>query len=110
MQEYTELSDEEIESQFKSLNDPALLQYVEDSMYQSMTLEFNSDDYIGDNLDALYDVLSNYDGRIKFNIYNLKYVNNELSGYVDSLLSTIEDVCDINENIMLEIINEVYVI
>lgn len=54
MQEYTELSDEEIESQFKSLNDPALLQYVEDSMYQSMTLEFNSDDYIVEDVSAIY--------------------------------------------------------
>lgn len=54
MQEYTELSDEEIESQFKSLNDPVLLQYVEDSMYQSMTLEFNSDDYIVEDVSAIY--------------------------------------------------------
>lgn len=54
MPEYTELSDEEIESQFKSLNDPALLQYVEDSMYQSMTLEFNSDDYIVEDVSAIY--------------------------------------------------------
>lgn len=54
MQEYRELSDEEIASQFKSLNDPALLQYVEDSMYQSMTLEFNSDDYIVEDVSAIY--------------------------------------------------------
>lgn len=79
-------------------------------IHRFLKKRINSDDYIGDNLDALYDVLSNYDGRIKFNVYNLKYVNNELLGYVESLLSTIEDACDINENIMLEIINEVYVI
>lgn len=53
-QEYTELSDEEIVSQFDSLSNPALLQYVEDSMYQSMTLEFNSDDYIVEDVSAIY--------------------------------------------------------
>ena len=54
IQENPELSDEEIASQFNSLSDPALLQYVEDSMYQSMTLEFNSDDYIVEDVSAIY--------------------------------------------------------
>ena len=54
VQEYMELSDEEVASQFTSLSDPQLLQYVEDSMYQSMTLEFNSDDYIVEDVSAIY--------------------------------------------------------
>ena len=54
VQEYMELSDEEVASQFISLSDPQLLQYVEDSMYQSMTLEFNSDDYIVEDVSAIY--------------------------------------------------------
>lgn len=53
-EEYTELTDEEITSNFNSLSDPQLLQYVEDSMYQSMTLEFNSDDYIIEDVSAIY--------------------------------------------------------
>ena len=54
VQEYMELCDEEVASQFTSLSDPQLLQYVEDSMYQSMTLEFNSDDYIVEDVSAIY--------------------------------------------------------
>lgn len=52
--EYEELTDEEIADKFDSLSDPELLQYVEDSMYQSMTLEFNSDDYIVEDVSAIY--------------------------------------------------------
>lgn len=66
MQEYRELSDEEIASQFKSLNDPALLQYVEDSMYQSMTLEFNSDDYIVEDVSAIY-ISKDYIEELEYN-------------------------------------------
>ena len=53
-EEYTQLTDEEITSNFNSLSAPQLLQYVEDSMYQSMTLEFNSDDYIVEDVSAIY--------------------------------------------------------
>lgn len=70
----------------------------------------NDDAYIGNNLDALYDVLSNYSEKLKFNMYNLKYVNNELAPYVNSLIKTFEDLVAVNENIEFEIINEIHLI
>ena len=39
---------------FTSLSDPALLQYVEDSVYANLEGEFSSDDYIIEDVSAIY--------------------------------------------------------
>ena len=49
--------DEELvdkEAHFDSLNDPALLQYVEDSVYAGLADQFDSEDYIIENVEASY--------------------------------------------------------
>ena len=44
----------EKELAFKGLNDPMLLQYVEDSVYSDLVNEFSSEDYIIENVKATY--------------------------------------------------------
>lgn len=39
---------------FASLSDPALLQYTEDSIYSDLVAQFNSEDYIIENVSAVY--------------------------------------------------------
>ena len=45
---------EDDELNFGSLNDPALLQYTEDSVYANLVAEFDSEDYVIENVSAVY--------------------------------------------------------
>ena len=45
---------EDAEPDFASLNDPALLQYVEDNVYSDLVARFDSEDYIVESIDAVY--------------------------------------------------------
>ena len=45
---------EDKEAYFDSLNDPALLQYVEDSVYAGLADQFDSEDYVIENVEASY--------------------------------------------------------
>lgn len=44
----------EDEDTFRGLNDPKLLQYVEDTVYSELVSEFASEDYILENVNAVY--------------------------------------------------------
>ena len=39
---------------FYGMNDPALLQYIEDTVYAGLVEEFSSEDYVIENVDAIY--------------------------------------------------------
>ena len=60
----TALATEEVN--FTSLNDPKLLQYVEDSVYSDLVAEFASEDYIIENVQATY-VSKEYLEEISYN-------------------------------------------
>ena len=45
---------EDEELNFGSLNDPSLLQYTEDSVYANLVAEFDSEDYVIENVSAVY--------------------------------------------------------
>jgi len=45
---------EDVIPDFANLSDPALLQYVEDSIYTDLVASFNSDDYIIEGVNAVY--------------------------------------------------------
>lgn len=45
---------EKVIPDFANLSDPALLQYVEDSIYTDLVASFNSDDYIIEGVNAVY--------------------------------------------------------
>lgn len=47
-------NDSELAENFNGLNDPKLLQYVEDSVYAELVSEFSSEDYIVENVSATY--------------------------------------------------------
>ena len=47
-------NDSELAESFIGLNDPKLLQYVEDSVYAELVSEFSSEDYIIENVSATY--------------------------------------------------------
>lgn len=61
-------------------------------------------EYCGENLDALWDVLSTYDQRIKFRLINIDKLMESLGEYGDSLLRVFQDAEKENDNIILEII------
>lgn len=45
---------DDVQPNFASLNDPALLQYVEDGIYSDLVARFDSEDYIIENVSAVY--------------------------------------------------------
>ena len=44
----------DVQPNFASLNDPALLQYVEDNLYSDLVARFDSEDYIVEDISAVY--------------------------------------------------------
>ena len=46
--------DEDVEPNFASLSDPSLLQYVEDNIYADLVSQFDSEDYIIEDVNAVY--------------------------------------------------------
>lgn len=68
--EFVEIEDEEIK--FDDLSDPKLLQYVEDNIYADLISQFNSDDYIVEDISTLYisdEYLEEIEYNSKKNIY-----------------------------------------
>lgn len=45
---------ETIEIEFENLNDPALIDYVEDAVYSDLVVQLNSADYLVENVQAVY--------------------------------------------------------
>lgn len=52
--EFVEDDWEDAELDFKSLDDPRLLQYIEDNVYAGLAEEFDSEDYIIEEVSAIY--------------------------------------------------------
>ena len=46
--------EEDVQPEFASLNDPSLLQYVEDNLYSDLVARFDSEDYIIEDISAVY--------------------------------------------------------
>lgn len=68
--EFVEIEDEEIK--FDDLSDLKLLQYVEDNIYADLISQFNSDDYIVEDISTLYisnEYLEELEYNSKKNIY-----------------------------------------
>lgn len=45
---------ETVEIEFENLNDPALIEYVEDAVYSDLVVQLNSADYLVENVQAVY--------------------------------------------------------
>ena len=48
------IPEEEVVPEFDRLGDPALLQYVEDTVYSGLVEQFSSEDYVIENVNAIY--------------------------------------------------------
>ena len=60
-------------------------------------MQINNEEFIGENLDALWDVLTMYN-KITIIIKNDVLLKRNLNNYYDSLIILFEDLVKINEN------------
>ena len=68
---------------FKSLNDPELLRYVEDSVYADLVNQLNSDDYFVENVEAVY-ISKEYLDELAYNSQENIYFGYKLSDLDDA--------------------------
>ena len=66
--------------------------------------QIESREYIGNNLDALWDVLSTYSQPIRISLYNKDILIENLGDYGLSLIKVFEDAAEENSFIEFEII------
>ena len=85
---------------FKGLNDPALLPYIEDTLYQELVSSLNSDEYFVENVSAIYisqeyldDLAFNSQANIFFG-YTLAELNEQFQGtkYIFTLAENNETI------------------
>ena len=62
-------------------------------------------DYYGNNLDALYDVLTERAEPLEIKVEHAQELKEVLCGYGEAFLETLQDAAAENINIMLEILN-----
>ncbi len=58
--------------------------------------------YYGNNLDAMFDVLSTYNDELNIYIFNIDH--SEITEYGIRVMKTLEDIMDFKDNINLKII------
>lgn len=89
---------EENEEQFKGLNDPTLLPYIQDTVYEALVENLNSDEYFVENVSAVY-ISDEYLEELAFNSqsnlyfgYSLDELEQQFQGqkYVFTLSETNE--------------------
>lgn len=66
-------------------------------LYKQLKMQINNEEFIGENLDALWDVLTMYN-KITIIIKNDALLKRNLNNYYDSLIILFEDLVKINEN------------
>lgn len=66
-------------------------------LYKQLKMQINNEEFIGENLDALWDVLTMYN-KITIIIKNDVLLKRNLNNYYDSLIILFEDLVKINEN------------
>ena len=72
--------------------------------YLALKLDFPS--YYGNNLDALWDILSTVSETIHIKLVNEEKLREHLGGYGQSLLAVLAEAAQENEKIILSIIAE----
>lgn len=66
--------------------------------------KLKSQEYHGDNLDALWDVLSTYDQEVEINFVNTDKLIEDLGQYGESIISVFQDASEENKKIIFKII------
>ncbi len=72
-------------------------------LFIELKKQVNSPEFYGDNLDALWDVLSYSDEHIKITIINHEDLITNLGKYQESLIELFEDLKDVNDNVSIDI-------
>lgn len=72
-------------------------------LFQALKQQINSDEFHGNNLDALFDVLSHTTIKTNVLIKNHEELNNHLGNYATALITVFEDLVSSNEHISLVI-------
>lgn len=73
------------------------------SLFQTLKSQINSEEFYGNNLDALWDILSSYQGEIRITVRNVDKLRNNLGEYADSLLELFKDLKEINCGIAIQV-------
>ncbi|MCF6466035.1 barstar family protein [Clostridium sp. Cult2] len=76
---------------------------TKETVHLYMKNALNSEEYYGNNLDALYDVLSTYSEPIEIVLINKDKLIENLGHYGKSLIKLLEDVEEENTNIEFKI-------
>ncbi|MDD2681906.1 MAG: barstar family protein [Bacilli bacterium] len=73
------------------------------TLYLTLKDQINCDEFYGNNLDALWEVLSSVEEEIKIIINNQQDLINNLGEYADLLLELFHDLKDVNELVFIEV-------
>lgn len=86
----------------KILLDGNLMKSKKD-LFKLIKDKLNIDSFYGDNLDALWDVLSVYDKYLLIEMINTSTLLFYLGGYGNALIATFKDLSDENEHIKFKL-------
>lgn len=72
-------------------------------LFKTLKDQINSDDFYGNNLDALWEVLSYSIDHLVVTIKNKKELENNLGDYLNKLLNLLKELNDINVSVTFNI-------
>lgn len=71
-------------------------------LFLTLKEQINSNEFYGDNLDALWDVLSSTEEEIFVTIIHQEDLNNNLGEYAELLIELFHDLKDVNDKVCLK--------
>lgn len=74
-----------------------------DVSHKYLKRKFRLPDYYGENLDALWDVLSTISEPVKIKVVNSDNLYENLGSYGEAILDVFKDAAEENDNVNLEI-------
>lgn len=72
------------------------------TLFLTLKEQINSDEFYGDNLDALWDVLSSTEEKIFVTILHQEDLKNNLGEYAELLIELFHDLKDVNDRVCLK--------
>ena len=72
-----------------------------ESLFVTLKSQINSEEFYGNNLDALWDVLSSYIGEIRIIYRNIDALKQNLGSYADALLQLFLDLKEVNNKVII---------
>lgn len=72
------------------------------TLFSTLKKQINLSEFYGDNLDALWDVLSSLQEDISIQIINQEILFHNLGEYAGMLLELFHDLKDVNDNVIIK--------